>query len=190
MPRQTAETSHELKTDGYGSPTVSVVPGWPGDSFVLEYPFDAEAPLLRMHSRCSYGELLGSLHCDCREQLHAALREISSSGGLLVYLDQEGRGLGLQAKAAAYAALEGTGVDTFAFYEQTHGVADGRRYDFVGEYLKEREIDSVRLMTNNPSKVDALGKAGLVVERVSLVVPFATEAIAYRDAKRERGHLV
>ena len=132
---------------------------------VVAGPIDGRARIdVRIHSECLTGDVLGSLRCDCRDQLEAALRRIGERGGVVLYLRQEGRGIGLLNKLKAYA-LQERGHDTV---EANHllGFADDlRRYDCAVDMLRFLGISKVRLLTNNPSKVRALRDAGIDVLR-------------------------
>ncbi|MCX5743438.1 MAG: GTP cyclohydrolase II [Proteobacteria bacterium] len=122
------------------------------------------APVLaRVHSSCFTGEVLGSLRCDCRAQLDAALARIASEGrGVVVYLVQEGRGIGLGNKIRAYH-LQDEGADTVDANLQLGFDADGRSYDLAAGILADLRVTSVRLMTNNPKKIAGLEAAGVVI---------------------------
>ena len=123
--------------------------------------------LTRVHSECWTSEVMGSLKCDCREQFHVALEKIAAEGaGVLVYLRQEGRGIGLGNKIRAYA-LQASGADTVEANLALGFEADERSYDIAGAILRDLGVLSVRLMTNNPLKVKGLEDAGVaVVDRV------------------------
>jgi GTP cyclohydrolase II len=124
-----------------------------------------EPVLARVHSECWTGETLGSLKCDCREQLDRALEAITLAGrGVVVYLRQEGRGIGLGNKIRAYA-LQEQGADTVEANEQLGFAADLRSYELAAEILRDLGVRSVALMTNNPDKVEGLERAGVHVER-------------------------
>src|SRR5271155_3725915 len=111
-----------------------------------------EVPLLRIHSQCITGEVLGSLRCDCRGQLEVAISAIAEQAfGLIIYLHQEGRGIGLMAKLKAYA-LQDQGLDTIEANEALGFDADCRDFSFAAAVLREIGIDRVRLMSNNPQK--------------------------------------
>src|SRR5580704_15561307 len=123
----------------------------------------AGAPLLRIHSQCITGELLGSLRCDCHDQLEMAMQAIAQEGrGLLVYEYQEGRGIGLMAKLEAYE-LQDRGLDTVEANEELGLKADYRQYSLPVEILKALGITRLRLLSNNPEKVKAVEDAGIEV---------------------------
>jgi GTP cyclohydrolase II/3,4-dihydroxy 2-butanone 4-phosphate synthase/GTP cyclohydrolase II len=124
-----------------------------------------EPVLARVHSECWTGETLGSLKCDCREQLDRALAAIEDAGrGVVVYLRQEGRGIGLGNKIKAYA-LQANGADTVEANEQLGFAADLRSYDLAAAILRDLGVAEVALMTNNPDKCEGLTKAGIKVAR-------------------------
>ena len=150
------------------------------------------APLIRVHSECQTGDALFSLRCDCGFQLHAALEKIAAEGrGGLLYLRQEGRGIGLGNKIRAYA-LQDQGVDTVDANHQLGFPADGRDYGLAVRLLRELGLSRIRLMTNNPAKLDALVRDGIdVVERVPLEQGRNPHNAAYLDTKMTRmGHLI
>lgn len=146
--------------------------------------------LTRVHSECFTGEVLHSLKCDCREQLEEALREIAREGtGLVIYLRQEGRGIGLGNKIRAYA-LQQEGADTVDANRMLGFGDDLRVYEVARAILRDFDIRSVRLMTNNPDKVEAIREGGFEVERVAMQVEPSTHNRDYLDTKRARmGHL-
>src|ERR1022692_1041521 len=149
------------------------------------------APLLRIHSQCLTGDVLGSLRCDCGEQLELAMRAIAREGcGLLIYERQEGRGIGLMAKLQAYA-LQDSGLDTVEANERLGFKADQRDFLMPVEILKALDIKRVRLLSNNPDKVDALERAGIqVTERVPCEVAPTEHTVEYLKTKQEKlGHL-
>jgi GTP cyclohydrolase II len=149
-----------------------------------------EAVLTRVHSSCFTGEVLGSLRCDCRDQLDAALARIAEEGrGVLVYLVQEGRGIGLGNKVRAYA-LQDEGVDTVEANLQLGFDADHRSYDLAASILSDLGAASVRLMTNNPAKIAGLEQAGLPVTAEPHWVGVTEHATDYVEAKKAKmGHL-
>jgi GTP cyclohydrolase II len=149
-----------------------------------------EAPLVRIHSECLTGDTLQSARCDCGMQLRAALRRISREGcGALLYLRQEGRGIGLGNKIKAYR-LQDTGLDTVAANEALGFGADERHYDMCGPMLRQLGISQLRLMTNNPAKVAAVRSSGFTVTRVPIASARTSHNGRYLDAKRSKlGHL-
>lgn len=151
-----------------------------------------ELVLTRIHSECFTGDVLGSLRCDCGPQLHEALCMIGRAGkGILIYLRQEGRGIGLPDKLRAYN-LQDEGYDTVDANLKLGHVADGRDYSMAAVILKDLRVGSVELVTNNPAKIDGLRHLGVRVEgRRSLVVPLSAEGERYMRSKIERmEHLV
>jgi len=148
------------------------------------------APLLRIHSQCLTGEVLGSLRCDCREQLELAMSAIADEGsGLVIYEYQEGRGIGLMAKLRAYA-LQDQGLDTIEANEALGFDADCRDFSLAVAILQEIGIDRVRLLSNNPQKVEALTKGGIEVsELIACEAPPSPYALSYlRTKKNKMGH--
>jgi GTP cyclohydrolase II len=142
-------------------------------------------PDVRIHSECLTGDVFGSHRCDCGPQLRASCRHMATSQhAYLFYLRQEGRGIGLKAKMLTYA-LQDQGYDTVEANEQLGFAADARSYNCVAEFLIERGIKRVRLMTNNPDKCRALRQAGIEVERVPLDVGAHELNARYRQTKRD-----
>ena len=149
-------------------------------------------PIVRIHSQCLTGDVFHSLRCDCRQQLELALSTVAAAGaGVIVYEQQEGRGIGLMAKLKAYE-LQDQGLDTIEANLELGYKADCRVFALPAAVLRELGVRAVRLMTNNPEKVEALEAAGVrVVERISAVVPESAENARYLETKREKmGHLV
>lgn len=149
-------------------------------------------PIVRIHSQCLTGDVFHSLRCDCRQQLELALATISEAGsGILLYEQQEGRGIGLMAKLRAYE-LQDQGRDTIEANLELGYAADCRAYELPAAILQQLGVSAVRLITNNPEKVDALVSAGIqVVERISAEVPVEPTFDRYLKTKRDRmGHLV
>jgi GTP cyclohydrolase II len=149
-----------------------------------------EQVLARVHSECFTGEVLHSLKCDCREQLDYALRAIVNEGaGLVMYLRQEGRGIGLGNKIRAYA-LQEQGADTVDANRLLGFEDDLRRYHAATAILRDLEVRSLRLLTNNPEKVEALRAEGMLVERVPVRIEAGLDNEHYLRTKRARmGHL-
>lgn len=151
----------------------------------------AAPPLVRIHSQCLTGDVFGSLRCDCRLQLELALSKIAQEGaGILLYEQQEGRGIGLMAKLEAYE-LQDQGRDTVEANEELGYAADCRAYELPSEVLKMLGVSKVRLITNNPEKVAALESAGIAVtERVSAEVEPQETFERYLRTKQEKmGHI-
>lgn len=148
-------------------------------------------PLVRIHSQCLTGDVFGSLRCDCRQQLELALSMIAEQGaGVLIYEQQEGRGIGLMAKLQAYE-LQDAGLDTVEANERLGFKADHREFALPAEILKSLGVSQVRLLSNNPDKVAALERGGIkVVERVPCEVSASIHAEDYLKTKKEKlGHL-
>ncbi|MET0532018.1 MAG: GTP cyclohydrolase II RibA [Microvirga sp.] len=154
---------------------------------------DLSAPVtVRLHSACLTGDLFASLKCDCGDQLRETVRFMAENeGGILLYLDQEGRGNGLANKIRAYK-LQSQGYDTYEADEILGFETDQRRFDFAAEMLKQLGVAKVRLMTNNPEKIRALSEAGLQVISDHRVLGRPTaENVSYLAAKRDRaGHYI
>jgi len=152
---------------------------------------DGEAPLCRIHSECLTGDCLFSLRCDCGTQLQLSIEKIAKEGrGLILYLRQEGRGIGLLNKIKAYA-LQDSGADTVEANVQLGFEPDSRQYDICKPILAHFHVQKLRLMTNNPRKVDALQAMGI---EVTEIVPMHTQANphneSYLAAKFDKlGHL-
>jgi GTP cyclohydrolase II len=149
-------------------------------------------PLVRIHSQCLTGDVFHSLRCDCRAQLEIALAAIAQEGrGLLIYELQEGRGIGLLNKLRAYE-LQDQGADTVEANQQLGFESDLRSYDLPGAILQYFQLRAVRLMSNNPEKVDAVERAGIaVVERVPCIADAVDSREAYLRTKKEKmGHLL
>ncbi len=148
-------------------------------------------PLVRVHSQCLTGDVFHSLRCDCRQQLEMALSMIRDEGrGILIYEQQEGRGIGLMAKLQAYE-LQDSGLDTVEANERLGFKADQRDFALPGQILKALGVSKVRLLSNNPEKVEALERAGVeVVQRVPCEVEPSSYAEEYLKTKKEKlGHL-
>lgn len=182
------ETEHQLTRKGREM-TVRVHEFHAGrdSGTLLVFGEIADGCLVRIHSRCLYGDALASDDCDCGPELDLAMDQIQNEGaGVLLYLEQEGRGAGLTAKARGLRASELTGEDTFTSYAQLGLPADSRDYGPGIEQLVQLGLRRIRLLTNNPEKADAVRAAGIHV----VVLPLATRARSararsYLDAKRQ-----
>ena len=148
--------------------------------------------LVRMHSKCLTGDVFASQRCDCGFQLHAAMEKIGEAGaGVIVYLDQEGRGIGLLNKLRAYS-LQDSGDDTVQANQRLGFAPDLRNYGIGAQILRDVGLSTIRVMTNNPRKLVGLDGYGLeIVERVPLIASPTSENRLYLDAKRDKlGHLL
>ncbi|OLB33007.1 MAG: GTP cyclohydrolase II [Acidobacteria bacterium] len=149
-------------------------------------------PLVRVHSQCLTGDVLGSLRCDCRSQLELSLKKIAqAASGILLYLPQEGRGIGLMNKLRAYQLQDG-GMDTVEANEKLGFAADAREYDFTAQVLKKLGAKRIRLLSNNPEKVRQLEKGGIqVIERVPCQPRVSKISRRYlKTKKRKMGHIL
>src|ERR1700693_4898320 len=176
-------TIYGFKGAGALDEAVALVRGNPGGKV---------APLVRVHSQCLTGDVLGSMGGDCRAQLEMSLREIGRSpAGVLIYLPQEGRGIGLMNKIRAYELQDG-GMDTVQANEELGFAADSRDYEFCAGILKQLGARRIRLLSNNPEKVRQLENAGIrVVERVACQPRISRTSRAYLKTKRSKmGHLL
>lgn len=159
---------------------------------IIKKPQDTKKPwIARLHSECLTGDVMGSVRCDCRQQLVASLEIISKQGGILLYLRQEGRGIGLINKIKAYT-LQDEGMDTVEANQKLGFSADERDYGWAAQMLKALEIREVRLLTNNPEKVKNLEKYGVsVVERIPVEVKVLETNQKYLFTKQTKmGHLL
>jgi GTP cyclohydrolase II len=148
------------------------------------------APLVRIHSQCLTGDVFHSLRCDCRSQLEMALEQIVAEGrGLLIYENQEGRGIGLLNKLRAYELQDG-GLDTVEANVKLGFNADHRDYALPAAILRYLDVPAVRLLSNNPDKIAALEQGGIRVERAPIIAPAMNTTSDYMRTKREKmGHL-
>jgi GTP cyclohydrolase II len=147
---------------------------------------------VRLHSECFTGDVMGSLRCDCRQQLEESLAHIAATGlGAVLYLRQEGRGIGLANKIRAYA-LQEDGLDTVEANLALGFQDDERSYEVAGQMIRQLGIASVQVMTNNPKKVDGLVQAGIEVDgRIPVLVEPSTHNRAYLETKKKKsGHLL
>jgi 3,4-dihydroxy 2-butanone 4-phosphate synthase/GTP cyclohydrolase II len=148
-------------------------------------------PLLRLHSSCTTGDIFGSQRCDCQAQMHSALHQIAQEGrGIFLYLPQEGRGIGLAGKLQAYV-LQEQGYDTLEANERLGYPIDARDYSCALEILHEMGISAVRLLTNNPEKIQAVRESGIAVESVPLQTKPTPSNLRYLQTKQQRfGHML
>lgn len=160
-------------------------------SLVKTPVFGNQVPLVRIHSECITGDVFGSCKCDCGSQLQQSLDLIAAEGGILIYLRQEGRGIGLANKLKAYA-LQEQGYDTVEANQQLGLPVDARDYAVAYQILKHMGVDVIRLLTNNPYKLEAITQYGIkVIERVSLAVEPTLENRTYLKTKKEKlGHIL
>jgi 3,4-dihydroxy 2-butanone 4-phosphate synthase/GTP cyclohydrolase II len=166
-----------------GKEHVALVYGEPGSDNVL----------VRVHSECLTGDVFHSARCDCGDQLETALHQIVDEGsGILVYLRQEGRGIGLINKIEAYRLQDKHGLDTVDANVKLGFLPDHREYSVAARILDDLHVSSVRLMTNNPQKVDGLTECGITVsERVSISVEPREHNAFYLETKRDKlGHIL
>jgi len=172
----------------YGEHEIYVFREGPLEHAALVKPGGMEPVLVRIHSKCLTGEVLGSLKCDCGEQLTIARGMIGREGGMLVYLDQEGRGIGLGNKIRVYG-LEDRGYDTVDSMLALGFSEDERNFTAAADILGQFGVSSVRLLTNNPQKISALEGRGISVERVPIQGRVNAHNMSYLATKEERmGH--
>ena len=161
-------------------------------AIVVGKPDPAEPALVRLHSACLTGDLFGSLRCDCGDQLRNAVHAMAEAGGgILLYLDQEGRGNGIANKIRAYR-MQADGMDTYEADALLGFDLDGRGFDFAAEMLRQLGYRRIRLLTNNPEKIQAMRDAGIEVAGTQRVYGRkSAENVRYLESKRVRaGHLV
>ena len=185
----------ELPTE-YGNFRIRAYTGPDGKEHATLYTGDLSSsekpPLVRIHSECLTGDAFASLKCDCGPQLEASLKRIQEEGnGALVYMRQEGRGIGLYSKIQAYA-LQDQGHDTLDASLLLGLPADGREYDIAAEMLKDLGLTEIRLMTNNPLKIKGLQDNGITVkQRLQHQSGVGPRNVDYLSTKRRRmGHLL
>ena len=160
-------------------------------AIIVGKPDLAQPVAVRLHSACLTGDLFGSLKCDCGDQLRDTVRWMSENGGgILLYLDQEGRGNGIANKMRAYR-LQAQGYDTYDADEMLGFEHDQRRFEFAAEMLKQLGVARVRIMTNNPVKMAAMTQAGLeIVEDKRVIGRPTAHNVSYLASKRDRaGHI-
>lgn len=147
--------------------------------------------LVRVHSECVTGDVLGSLRCDCGPQRVSSFNQCAAEGGIFIYLRQEGRGLGLERKIETYAIQENEGLDTFAANRAIGRGADERSYAVAARMLKDLNVTAIRLLTNNPDKLMQLRRNGIeIVQMVPTEIHYTRDNAAYMEAKRLSGHLL
>jgi len=188
-----ATTNMPLDDKGMFSMTVFENELDTAEHFILVKPplYGNQVPLVRIHSECITGDVFGSCKCDCGKQLNNSLALIATEGGVLIYLRQEGRGVGLANKLRAYS-LQEKGLDTVEANLELGLPADARNYAIAYQILKYLGIDAVRLITNNPQKIAAIEHYGItVVERISVEIKPTDENRRYLKTKKEKlGHLL
>jgi GTP cyclohydrolase II len=148
-----------------------------------------DTPLVRVHSECLTGDALGSLKCDCGEQLEFALQEITTQGGMLIYHRQEGRNIGLLNKVNAYA-LQDTGLNTVEANHQLGFRADERTYEIVEFILSYYDIKRLKLLTNNPTKIENLSNIEIVSREPIVIEPNRYNQNYLKTKKEQMGHLL
>ncbi|MEO1516678.1 MAG: GTP cyclohydrolase II [Bacteroidota bacterium] len=154
--------------------------------------FDPSKPVyVRVHSECLTGDLFGSKRCDCGEQLDRAMQVAAEKGGVVVYLRQEGRGIGLINKLKAYR-LQDEGLNTIDANVHLGLEVDARRYDIAIDIMLDLGIKSIHLLTNNPQKIEALADSPIhLVSRIPLLIPAGKENLSYLQTKKDlMGHLM
>ena len=183
LPGDEIVDSEIISFEGLASESVAII--FPGLGAV------ADTPLLRIHSECLTGDAFGSALCDCGPQLREAKQRLSREGGILVYLRQEGRGIGLYNKLKAYKLQQEMELDTFSANRHLGFANDLRNYDEAAAMLKALGVSTCRLLTNNPDKVSALEEAGIkVTERVSTGYFGNKHNSHYLETKKSHGHFL
>jgi GTP cyclohydrolase II len=178
-------------TKFHGDFRVHACEGCGGENLVLVCGEPKEPMLVRVHSKCTTGDVFHSLRCDCGDQLEKSMEMVRKEGGLIIYLDQEGRGIGLVNKIRAYE-LQDKGLDTVEANHQLGFESDARTYEIASRILKKMGIRRIRLITNNPKKVEELKRGGIeIVERIPLIIPSNRHNEKYLRTKKEKmGHLL
>lgn len=148
-----------------------------------------KAPLVRVHSECLTGDAIGSMKCDCRDQLEYALKAISDEGGMVIYLRQEGRNIGLLNKTNAYA-LQDKGLDTVAANHQLGFRTDERSYEVVEFILEHFGIKAIKLLTNNPKKIESLEGIDIIERRPIIIKPNQYNKGYLKTKKEQMGHML
>ena len=150
---------------------------------------EGKPTVVRIHSECITGDLFGSKRCDCGEQLHRALQITAENGGVILYLRQEGRGIGIINKLKAYG-LQDRGLDTIDANVHLGLEIDARQYDVAIEMLHQLQIRQIRLLTNNPEKIEAIEQSDIeILERIPITLPPTEENLDYLKTKQDKmGH--
>ncbi|MCK9491309.1 MAG: GTP cyclohydrolase II [Sulfurimonas sp.] len=149
----------------------------------------AEVPIVRVHSECLTGDAIGSLKCDCRDQLEFALKLAEASNGMVIYLRQEGRNIGLLNKINAYA-LQDMGLNTIEANHQLGFRADERTYEIVTRILEHFNIKKIKLLTNNPDKINSISNIE-IIERIPIIMDSNIYNEDYLNVKKDKmGHLI
>lgn len=176
----------------WGNFKIRIYPDKEGKEHVVLWHGDLHhsSPLVRVHSECLTGDVFGSKKCDCGEQLQESLCQIAAEpSGMIIYLRQEGRGIGLMKKIQAYA-LQEQGLDTVEANHALGCPADGRTYEMVVHILSDFGLQSVRLLSNNPRKITSLQQSSIDCDRVPLIIPTCIENSFYQQVKQTKlGHL-
>lgn len=195
-PRPTVRTSVPIPlrlADGYSTVAraysfIGLADDLPHLALELGHPTSGQVPLVRPHSECVTGDVFGSERCDCGGQLNEAVRRIEARSGYLLYLRQEGRGIGLYDKLDAYA-LQDQGLDTYDANLHLGHAADERDYTVAAQMLQALGAVRIALLSNNPDKVRQLTELGIdIVEQVPTEVHASAANVRYLSAKRNRGH--
>jgi GTP cyclohydrolase II len=177
-----------LKTDGGLVPVLNTFEGLDKEHFAMVFGDMAETPLVRIHSECMTGDVFGSALCDCGPQLNEAISKMTKSGGVLIYLRQEGRGIGLNNKIAAYR-LQRQGLDTFEANIDLGFEEDLRDFSVAAIMLQLLSVNQCILLSNNPDKAQQLRDAGIdVVEIVNTATYMNDQNTEYLKAKKKRSH--
>lgn len=150
-----------------------------------------ENPLVRLHSECLTGDVFGSKRCDCNDQLHESIDRMAETGGIILYLRQEGRSIGLYNKLDAYHLQINENMDTFEANTHLGFPADARDYSIAAQMLKDLGVNNIRLVTNNPDKCKALSNFGIQVkETISTGLFSNPDNIRYLETKKKHGHRI
>jgi len=161
----------------------------PHIALVHEHLDNTKPVLVRIHSECMTGDLFHSTRCDCGDQLNISMDMISEKNGLLIYLRQEGRGIGLANKLKAYN-LQDNGADTYEANEELGFHPDERNYDDAIEIIRDLGISEVILLTNNPEKINSFENSGIrLIRRVPIITDPHPDNVLYLEAKKNKGHL-